>query len=548
MGAWLTRQKFHRDLNESLVYAYGPTLEEATTPGPTMLATKGVNLTILWENHITQPMPFFPVDWTLVRAEPTNGGVPMVVHLHGSYSPPEVDGNPDAWFTAFGDVGVGFVTNNCTYPNVQDPALIWYHDHTLGITRQTVYLGLLGMYVIRDPTVEDALSLPSGEFEILLAMEDKVITNDSRLMFQPADDPAYHPFWFLGTFGPYMVVNGKVWPFRNVQRRVYHLRILQAGNFRSCYYQFHAVAPQSGYGNGPFEYNATLPVGIIMNFTIIGTDGGYLDEPEVTTGVLLSPSERISILLDFSDVTIFGADAAYDVYMMNLEPLPNGIPTNSNTAVAMKFIVGGGSVTVEEPPVLDNLPALPAVDVNESIIERFFALQQFADPDNSSLTIQFLLDGRGYLDPVTEVPFVGTTEIWTFLHSGRVPHPIHVHLVEHRLLGTRPYDEDSFEAGTCTLSHFQSSVVIDQDDYPLPLCWTGDYVPASGYRTGWKDTTLVQLGTATSVLFKWTLQDGSPFPFNATSSPGYVWHCHILDHEDNEMMRPLKLREIPVLV
>jgi spore coat protein A len=142
-------QKIHRDLPETTVYAYGTSAATASAKGPTLLAKVGIASQIRWENHIEDVEHFLPVDNSLHWAKPRQGGVAMVTHLHGAETLSVYDGHPDAWWTMAGDVGMSYTTDNYTYPNNQPPALIWYHDHTVGITRLNVLSGLHAMYLIQ---------------------------------------------------------------------------------------------------------------------------------------------------------------------------------------------------------------------------------------------------------------------------------------------------------------------------------------------------------------------------------------------------------------
>ena len=160
-------------------------------------------------------------------------GVPIVVHLHGAEVESFADGNPDAWFTSMGERGEQYITQDYIYPNTQSPSMLWYHDHTVGITRLNIAAGLFGPYIIRSPLEEERLGLPSGAYEIVLVFQDKRFFANGDIRFpNVGSNPDVHPKWCLDSFGDTMVVNGKVWPFLNVESRPYRFRMLNADTER----------------------------------------------------------------------------------------------------------------------------------------------------------------------------------------------------------------------------------------------------------------------------------------------------------------------------
>ena len=197
------------------------------------------------------------------------------------------DGHPDAWFTHDGRCGPGYVSSTYTYPNTQEPATLWYHDHALGMTRLNVYAGLAGFYLLREEKPgkkkysEQRLKLPEGDYEIPQVIQDKMFNSDGSLLFANEGlNPDVHPYWAVGFFGDVIVVNGKVWPNLDVERRQYRFRILNGSNSRF--------------------YNLKLSNG--MEFIQIGSDGGLLKHPARLTSLLLAPAERADILVNFSDI------------------------------------------------------------------------------------------------------------------------------------------------------------------------------------------------------------------------------------------------------
>ena len=157
-----------------------------------------------------------------------------MAHLHGGVTPSDSDGFPEAWFTK-GErkKGPTFMASTFEYFNGQLPTMLWYHDHALGMTRLNVAAGLEGMYLIRDPARSVAPLLPSGQFEMPLMLPDRAFNSDGSIHFtQVGDNPDIHPYWDPEYFGDTIMVNGKVWPNMNVQRRQYRFRIVDGSNAR----------------------------------------------------------------------------------------------------------------------------------------------------------------------------------------------------------------------------------------------------------------------------------------------------------------------------
>src|SRR3990170_3255893 len=218
--------------------------------------------------------------------------VPLVAHLHGGEVQSYFDGGPDEWFTSDGKQGLGYSTliptnNNSAvyyYPNMQQPATLWYHDHALGVTRINVMSGLAGFYFLRDPADPIAPLLPSGKYEVPLAIQDRTFLTDGSFWFpnvgiNPTTD---HPYWMPEFFGNTIMVNGKVWPNMNVDRTMYRLRLLDGSNARLYTLTF-------------VDQSTGMPLPIIQ----IGTDGGYLKAPVSLTQLTIAPGERAVILVDF---------------------------------------------------------------------------------------------------------------------------------------------------------------------------------------------------------------------------------------------------------
>jgi FtsP/CotA-like multicopper oxidase with cupredoxin domain len=460
-----------------------------------------------------------------------------VTHLHGGVTPSEFDGFPDAWFTMNGKRGPAFTTATFEYFNAQLATTLWYHDHTLGMTRLTVAAGLVGSYLLRDRNDAIAPLLPTGRFEIPLMIQDRAFNDDGSIHFtQEGNNPDVHPYWDPEYFGDTIMVNGKVWPRLKVARRQYRFRIINASNARF--------------------YNLKLSNG--MSFTQIGGDGSYLPAPVTLTESLIAPAERVDILLDFSTLR-----PGTHIILQNTanQPFPGGDPVDPDTTgQVMRFDVQD---TPAVPP--RRLPAtlitIPALTETEGIGNpKLFTLNEHESDVDEPLEV--LIDGQNFHSPITELPRVGTTEAWYFQNLTEDAHPVHVHLVEFQLEDRQAIDVDRFKAyweslngSTLPLGHPTIRAnVEDAVDFP-PTGTPRDFLTGppelpSPQESGWKDTFVAPPGKVTRVRIRFAPQDTkesdlvpgfNPFPFDATAGPGYVWHCHILDHEDNDMMRPMKM-------
>ena len=211
--------------------------------------------------------------------------------IHGGSTPPESDGHPEAWFTkGFERAGPLFEQKTYQYPNDQRATTLWYHDHALGITRLNVYAGLAGFYLIRDKE-ERSLKLPKGPYEIPLVIQDRSFNEDGSLFYPSCPneidggtcegDELPNPSIVPEFFGDTILVNGKVWPFLEVEPRKYRFRLLNGSNSR-----FYIL-----------KFDKTLP------FIQIGTDGGLLETPVTLNEIILGPAERADVIVDSQSLT-----------------------------------------------------------------------------------------------------------------------------------------------------------------------------------------------------------------------------------------------------
>ncbi len=491
------RHQSHRDLPATPMWGYN-----GMWPGPTFEVRKGEPVSVKWTNQLPTKH-FLPIDYTVHGSGHELPQVRTVTHIHGARVMPESDGYPDAWVTSDGRTGLVRAADPCHYPNDQRAATLWYHDHAMGITRLNVYAGLAGCYLIRDPE-EDALNLPRGAYEIPLLIQDRSFSADGALLYPPAPNGT-HPVWMQEFFGNAICVNGKATPFLEVEPRKYRFRIINGSNSRFYHFTM-APADPSGKPNG-------RPVDA-PPFIQIGSDGGLLPAPLRMHYLIVSPGERFDIVIDFSEHK--GANLA----ITNDAPAPYArggevVPTDVMLFKVTKPL--SGSDTSEVPQTLS--PFVP-LDAAQAVRERVLALTEM-DRASDGYTMIGLLDKKHWDDPISEDPKAGSTEIWSFANTTGDVHPMHLHLVQFQVLNRQPFD---------TQTYLQSGK-LNFTGIPMP--------PESNERPAWKDTIKTYSGYVTRVIARFDLPSG------VVPKPGeefrYVWHCHVLEHEDNEMMRPYKI-------
>lgn len=455
------QQTLHRDLPPTTLWGY-----DGVYPGPTIEAAADQLVSVAWQNDLRDSnnqyltTHLLPVDACLHGPDTEGATARTVTHLHGGHTPQASDGYPES--TVLPGQSQLF-----SYPNHQLPATLWYHDHALGITRLNVYLGLAGFYLLRDPA-EVALDLPSGAYEVPLVLQDRQIGSDGALVY-PAT-------WQEDFYGDKIVVNGKVWPFLNVDRGWYRFRILGGSNART--------------------YTLSLSNGAGMK--VIGTDGGLLPAPVSLTQLTIAPGERYDVAIDF------GAYAAgTEILLQNSAPAPYpGTPGVGVVARVMKFIVDANGGHAAPPP--SSLRPIEHLDPAAAVVERTLELYKVNDPCTGSMwTINGLM-----WDDVTDLPVLGTTEIWRFVNRSGMAHPMHLHLSMFQVIDRQPF------------------TLVGGNVVP-----GGPAVPAAPQEAGWKDTVLVNPNEIVRVVV----------PFKDYAGR-YPYHCHVLEHEDHEMMRQFETR------
>jgi spore coat protein A len=444
--------KIHRDVQPTRFWGYGNSV-----PGPTIEVRSGEEIMVEWTNRLPAKH-FLPIDHNLMGAE---RGLPesrTVVHVHGARVPPDSDGWPEDWYAPGKSA-------TYRYPNQQEAALLWYHDHAMGINRLNICAGMAGLYVIRD-SFEDGLNLPKGDFEIPLVLMDRMIRADGQIYYpvtQLPDAP-----WVPEYFGNAVLMNGKLLPYLQVQPRKYRFRVLNASNGR-----FYFLSLESG---GTFQQ--------------IGTDQGLLPAPVDVGTLAIAPGERADVVVDFAPCR------GQRFLLKNL------------ATTLMQFQVAQDRVS--DPIALPQaLRPVPRIAEAGALRTRRLSLEEVDNLVGEPMT--HLLDGKRWHEPVSENPVLDTTEIWEFLNLTDDTHPIHLHLVRFQILDRRPIKISAY--------------ISDKK-----LIYTADAVPPEPNELGWKDTVRATPGASTRIIVKFEGYTGR-----------YVWHCHILEHEDNEMMRPYEV-------
>lgn len=492
------RHQAHRDLPATAMWGYN-----GMWPGPTFEVRKGQPISVKWTNQLPTKH-FLPLDYTIHGEEQDVPQVRTVTHVHGARVMPDSDGYPDAWVTSDGHTGSMRAADPCHYPNDQPATTLWYHDHSIGITRLNIYAGLAGFYLIRDPEEEGALNLPSGAYEIPLMIQDRSFTADGSLSYPPAPTGT-HPVWMQEFFGNAICVNGKATPFLEVEPRKYRFRMVNGSNSR-FYHLTLVPADASDKANGK-------PVDA-PPFIQIGSDGGLLPAPLHMHYLIFSPGERFDIVIDFSEHK--GASLA----MTNDAPAPYARGGEIVPSDVMLFKVTKPLSGADTSSVPETLIPFSPLYASHAVRERTLALVEMDRPSDG-YTMIGLLDKKHWDDPISEDPKAGSTEIWSFANTTGDVHPMHIHLVQFQVLNRQTFDVQTY--ATTGKLVFTS--------IPMP--------PESNERPAWKDTIKTYSGYVTRVIARFDL------PAGVVPKPGeefrYVWHCHVLEHEDNEMMRPYKI-------
>lgn len=453
--------KIHRDVPAARFWAYGS--GNSSSPlAPVIEARSHQPLEIEWVNALPAHH-YLPIDYSLHGCGRELPEVRAIVHVHGARVPTKDDGYPEDWF-------VPGTSRTCHYPLEQDSATLWYHDHAMGLNRLNMYAGLFGFFPIRD-AAEDSLNLPSGKYEVPLAIYDRDFTADGQLFYPTSGDPD-HP-WVPEFFADATLVNGKVRPFFEVEPRLYRFRVLNAANSRFFALSLSEQTP----------------------FYQIGSDQGLLPTPVQLKSLLLAPAERADLLIDFSPFAgkqVHLANGAFEVLQFRVAAAPATRTGYNRTS----------SVPATLRPV-------PRMLESSATVTRTITLNEYQDKAGNPMVM--LLNRKHWHDPVTERPKLNSTEIWEFVNLTEDVHPMHLHLVRFQLLDRRTFEVFSYQ-------------MYKKLRYLAPAS------PPEPSEVGWKDTIQCPPGMITRIIVHFDGYAGK-----------YLYHCHILEHESNDMMRPFEV-------
>lgn len=571
--------RHHADLPAALGWTY-----EGTSPGPTIEVWSNRRAIIHWINDLQRNGQAQRLPYDVVRVDPLNGGLNMgetlrpggrstsrgagpgahppiphteeltgytVVHVHGALT----CGHNDGWAHNVASVGQ---VQRCEYPNQQEAGTHWYHDHAMAVTRFNVHAGMAGFYLIRDQQ-EASLRLPSGAQELLLAIADRNLetrpTRDpdaldftGRLLYKQAGFDLGESKGAVPVQGPYNMVNGKIWPTHTVEARWHRLRLLNGSNARIYRLALHDTTREVLPADPIKPDDAAFAANRLSDaFVVIGTEGGLLPEPaRPEDGVIeLGPGERIDVLVDFSRLagrtlelrnengTVLNArPGQVDATVMQFTvarargPERWRPPSRLNSRYRRysypdgALHVGGQKIDAPKQIWVGVIPSR----VRGSTHPELWELAEAPEGDHAGDLIQLQRRGGGVLSlhPVAKLFDDATTirisrgewAVWNFLHLGGPEHPMHIHMCEFQMVERRSWRPEELEL-------FKDGRTVS----PLPQPGAGR--PITPIAAGMKDTWVLKPGEWISVAAHFDGAQGS-----------FMYHCHILDHEDATMMRP----------
>jgi spore coat protein A len=491
-SAKLISRQLHPALPPTPVFAYddGSGLSgQAGSFGMAIAAQVGTPIHVKYTNNLPPAYPsWIPVD---LRLTPLGDQVRMLTHLHGGFVAGADDGNPAVTPDGFGPGK----TQSVVYPNEapQNSArLMWFHDHATGATRLNVFAGLAGAYILRDEFDTGAepnpIGVPGGAYEVPLVFQDRQFNTDGTFLYPVSTIPGVT--WIGEYFGDHFLVNGKVWPYLDVEPRLYRFRILNGCNARIMSVTF---------GGAPMWQ--------------IGAEGGLWDIPVKMSSLTLTGAERADVIVDFRGLK------GHTLYVRNNTPAAP-VSTPAPPLAQIMQIRVGTTVTTPGPTLI---PAqLPGVRPNlpSPNARRFITLNEIgASTASWYLNLDGAHFGKGALRPR-----LGNVEDWAFINMTPDTHPMHTHLFTHQVIGRVPFDVAGYQT-----AHGGPNGVpggINPSSFA-----TGPMLPPTPDERGWKETTKANPGYYTIVRARIEL------PTGVTAPQSYVHHCHIVEHEDNDMMQ-----------
>jgi len=520
----LITRKLHSQLPVTTLFGYlrpgGPAADaiDASYLGPVILAQSGTQVVVNYKNNLAKDAyksvftnngssyaqfnPFSPAETRILT------------HLHGAIDSGDSDGNP---FATPGAYPSG-ATQTARYPNEQAATLSWYHDHLLGDTRMNVVGGLAGGYLLRDAFDSGSNPLlPNGAFELPMVVQDRMFNPDGSLLYPVAPLSTNGP-WIGEYFGDVMMVNGRIWPTLTVQPAVYRFRLLNGCNARILSLRIARSNDQ------------TIPM------TIIGTEGGLLPlNPVAVTRMVLAPAERFDLICDFRNF------AGQTLFMKNNNPpSPVSTPAPSLTTV-MRFTVSSGTPSGSVPGpgsltdslVNDQVAALTALGPpllsNGSVKGRMITLNEIG-AETPAWRLNLNAGPYGGPDSVTETLKWNDVEDWYFVNLTGDTHPMHTHLFSFRVMGRYNFDAKGF------IKQYGGANGVPQKDVgTLAPYLKSKLMPPDPTETGLKETVKANPGQVTVVRAKF-IPPSTAIVGGQLTEQKYVHHCHIVEHEDNDMM------------
>jgi spore coat protein A, manganese oxidase len=528
------------------VWTYGQPGKTPVLLGPTIVATSGRPVVIKYINQLPTAFDDFPlkdaIDPTIAGWDvPTGAAIP---HLHGGHTAARFDGTPMQWWTADGLKGMDYKTDTFTYLNDQPAALMWYHDHTMGATRFKPYLGLAAAYLIVDDVdngstitvngpgkdkkgklIKHVQKVPAGygQYHLPLVIQDKQFNADGTL-FYPTEASLTHDKWVPEFFGDTPVINGKAYPYLDAEPRRYRLRLLNGSQAR--FYNLH-------FNDGQED----------LTFYVIGSEGGLLPAPAAKTSLLVAPGERFDVIVDFT-----GIQLGSTVMMINdaNAPYPDGDLPNVTDLLKINInqpLIGTDNTV---PPADLKLPAVARLCPTPRLAPRDVVARENMDAEDNPSEV--LLNGYHFMDPTTDIIKLGTTETWQWINLTVDAHPMHPHLVAVQVVDRQMFDVETYKVDWQNYLDSGRVPALKPDVNGISpssgLAYLiGPPIPPEPEEMGFKDTVKSPPGYVTRTRATFTLGATSLLDYNwKTGSFGdWVYHCHILEHEENDMMRPFRV-------
>ncbi len=512
--------KFHSAMKATPTFTYRSQGGTQDYLGPVILAKQGVPFKLTVKNNLGPHPLAFAIDTALVPVGTDDARRPRaVVHLHGGNTEEKHDGGPM-------DTFLPGTSRTYTHGNTQEAAGLWYHDHSLGITRLNVLAGLAGGYLIRNGDVDGDIDdgsgsqLPAPPYEVPLVIQDRMFKDNGSFDYPANENPSTPGPWAPEFFGDVATVNGKAWPNLNVDRGKYRFRVYNGSNAR-----FYKLRLLDGVRS--------------LTFHQIGTDGGLLNAPVPLTDLLLAPGERADIVVDFATlrpgttITLFNGAVA---------PYPSGPRLRRRGGMPlyqiMRFTVNRAPGWQYPLPTKLRATSITRLAGRPLAVTRDMTLVEILDTEGAPLMA--LVNNRTFDTEARSEVHRDTLEQWNLINTTADAHPMHLHFTQFQVLNRQPFNAAAYFAET----YGTQPVTPNTGSFPPPSPSVGDFL-LPGTRTppanerGWKDTVIAMPGEVTRILvpFGANAVPGSPMAIQASHTGEYVWHCHILEHEDNDMMQ-----------